>query len=171
MNFTVAFRYSRAFKRDWERRKYLPWSCACCFIYSSCGACYTQNMLKVCRTNLDLSVLWSGSFRRDKSWGLEAVKVDTERDNETFWQCALLLLTQVINHCVPRLHMHMHEPIAAKVKKKKNKKKGNRDKRKHCFSSAANTNAIIKLQFTTQTPLAQKGTFFGQWIAFLYHNV
>lgn len=90
-------------------------------------------MLKVCsncRTNSDDSALWSGSFRRDKSRGLEAVKVDTEHDNETLWQRAPLPLIPTTSD------QHVHEHTVAKVKRAT----GITD----CFSSAANTNTVIK---------------------------
>ena len=55
-----------------------------------------------------LALKWQ--FMRDKSRGLEAVKVDTERDNETFWQHALLPLTSTSDQqlCVTLAHAHTH---------------------------------------------------------------
>lgn len=55
-----------------------------------------------------LALKWQ--FIRDKSRGLEAVKVDTERDNEMFWQRAPLPLTSTSDQqlCFTLAHARTH---------------------------------------------------------------
>lgn len=101
------------------------------FLYK--GIC--QKFAQTAGQILDHSALSSGSFGTGRSCGLEAVKVDAERDNEMFQQCAPPASDQQL--CVTLSHAHVQTHSSKG-------KMGNRDNRKDCFSSGADTNAIIQ---------------------------
>lgn len=124
------------------------------FPYSSCGGLllllllYAEYVKGLLDKFLDPSALLKWQFwGGDTSRGLEAVKVDAERDNETFWQREPLPLTPPTSVQLCRMHEH----TVAKVKR------ATGITEKNCFSAAADTNEV---QFATQTPLTQQDTFF-----------
>lgn len=105
---------------------------------------------------LDHSALSSGSFGTGKSWGLEAVKVDAERDNEMFRQCAPPTSDRQL--CVTLTHAHartntLYMKWATGITEK-------------TVLAVVQTQTLDtnQVQYTTQTPLAQQDTFFfGEW--------
>lgn len=66
------------------KRSDLPQTCEHCFLQlvGLVIARIWQKSPENSKTNLNKSTLWSGSFSGDKSWASEAVKVDSECDNE-----------------------------------------------------------------------------------------